>query len=119
MSCVEPFSATALSERNFAFDGTITRVDVPEPASQHPATEVVSATRVTFTVNEWFTGGSEGAVTLQTFSQPGMASTDDGPDAAVGARLLVSGDADYLWACGFTQPYSKSAAETFQAAFAT
>lgn len=117
MSCVERFTPATLADRDHAFAGTITRVEVAEPGSPDGETEAVSTTRVTFRVDEWFAGGSGDSVTLRTYAQPGMASSDETPEAAVGARLLVSGDAGFLWGCGFTQPYSAEAAQTFASAF--
>lgn len=117
MSCVERFTPTSLAQRDFAFDGTIAEVRLPGQMSTDDPAETVPTTLVTFTVHEWFEGGSSSSVTLQTYAQPGMVSSDESPDMGVGARLLVAGDGDFVWGCGFTQPYSAAAAETYADAF--
>jgi hypothetical protein len=34
----------------------------------------------------------------------------------MGARLLVAGDEDFIWSCGFTQPATEAARSDYEAA---
>jgi len=103
--CVEIYSAEALTNREVAFDGTVSAVSDDE---------------VTFAVNEWFKGGSgdeitlEGATALGGFSSVGDAAIG----VSTGERLLVSGDGGFAWTCGFTKPYSAALAAEWKAALA-
>jgi hypothetical protein len=108
-SCVEPFSRESLAARDFAFDGTITDIAVPED-SELP-------TEVTFAVERWYKGDGGESVTLKTYERPGTVSSAGGPELAVGARLLASGDDVYLWGCGFSLPYNRANADLFENAF--
>lgn len=97
-SCVETYSLETLGNREFAFDGTVASID---------------GDRVTFTVNEAYAGGAAAgsSVTLRAEGMSGTSiSSAGGPSLTVGQRYLVAGDADFVWACGFTQPYDESVA---------
>ncbi len=110
-SCIEQYSPETLPNRTYAFEGVIVAVDGPVDA---PSEEAGSGTTaVTFDVDRWFWGGTGKQVSLRTYATP--SSTGD-VDGSVGAHLLVSGDGDFLWACGFTQPFSEDLLKAFQAA---
>ncbi|HYT80028.1 MAG TPA: hypothetical protein VEQ37_12390 [Actinomycetota bacterium] len=109
-SCVEPVSVENLAHLDFAFDGTIRDIAVPED-SERP-------TEVTFQVHRWYTRDRGSRVTVQTYERPGTVTSAGGPELAVGARLLASGDDVFLWGCGFTLPYTEANAELFDSAFA-
>lgn len=95
-SCVETYSGETLADRDFAFDGTVTAID---------------GDSVTFTVNEAYQGDVGETITLQA---PGMTGTSvtsaGGPSLAEDERYLVAGDDQFVWACGFTQPYDQAVA---------
>jgi hypothetical protein len=97
-SCVETYSLDTLANREFAFDGTVTGIE---------------GDRVTFAINEAFSGEAAAGGTL-TLTATGMSGTSitsaDGPTLTVGERYLVAGDDDFVWACGFTQPYDEAVA---------
>jgi len=103
-SCVETYSTETLANRDFAFDGIVTGIN---------------GDRVTFSVNESFAGdpSTEASVTL---SAPGMSGTSvtsaGGPTLTVGDRYLVAGDDEFVWPCGFTQPYDESVAAEWREA---
>jgi hypothetical protein len=113
-SCVEQYSAQTLPNRDYAFEGVIASVDRPgEPAG----TDLGGATTtVIFDVKRWFWGGTGDRVSLRTYAAPPVSR--EAVDASIGAHLLASGDEDFLWACGFTKPFSESAADEFEAAAA-
>jgi hypothetical protein len=97
-SCVETYSPETLANRDFAFDGTVAAID---------------GDSVTFSVNEAFAGETTAGSSI-TLSAPGMSGTSitsaGGPTLTEGERYLVAGDADFVWACGFTQPYDQTIA---------
>lgn len=97
-SCVETYGPEALANREFAFDGTVERIE---------------GDSVTFRIIEEFAGdGAAGGIV--TLSAPGMSGTSittaGGPTLSVGERYLVAGDDQFVWACGFTQPYDDAVA---------
>lgn len=95
-SCVELYDLQTLTNREIAFDGTVT---------------AVAGDEVTFTVNEWYRGGDTSEVTLAGASSlGGLTSAGDPVSLAPGARLLVAGDGGFAWSCGFTQPYDPDVA---------
>lgn len=109
-SCVEQYSTRTLPNREWAFEGTITAVETQaDPAGDDPA----QTTTVRFEVARWFWGGTADEASLRTYATPSSAGD---VERSVGARLLVSGDADFLWACGFTQPFGSRGLQEFQAA---
>lgn len=102
-SCVEVYDLETLAGREFAFDGTVERVEGDE---------------VTFAVNEWFHGGSEETVTLAgAATLSGVTSAGPSADLDAGTRLLVAGDGGFAWSCGFTQPYDPEVARDWDEAF--
>jgi len=110
-SCVERYSVEALASREYAFEGVIADVNGPgDPESQDPAD---TTTTVAFEVERWFWGGSDAEIALQTYA---VASSAAELEDSVGARLLVSGDDVYIWACGFTQPASEQARSDYETA---
>ncbi|HEX6579589.1 MAG TPA: hypothetical protein VF195_01780 [Actinomycetota bacterium] len=112
-SCVEQYSVEALANREYAFEGVIGDVAGPaDPESPDPAH---LTTTVTFEVERWFWGGSDAEIALQTYA---ATSSVGELEDSVGARLLVSGDDIYIWACGFTQPASEQARSDYGAAAA-
>jgi hypothetical protein len=114
-SCVERYSPQTLPNRAWAFEGVIAAVDRPVGGSSDTTTEEagMGTTTVTFDVERWFWGGKGERVSLRTYAAPSSAGDVEG---SVGAHLLVSGDADFLWACGFTQPFSETLLQEFQSA---
>ena len=101
--CVEAYSIDTLRNRDFAFDGTVASIESDE---------------VTFLVNEAFRGAGAERLTLMA---PGMTGTtitsSSGTALTVGQRYLVAGDDQFVWACGFTQPYDADVAADWAAAF--
>ncbi len=115
-SCVETYSLANLRGRDFAFDGVIRSIDVP------PDPETSDPTLVTFSVTRWYKGGSGSETQLRTYDRPGTITSvsigqEDGPQLEVGARVLASGDEDFLWDCGFSMLYTPHNARLFEAAF--
>ena len=103
-SCVEQYSPATLSRRTFAFDGTLT---------------AVAGDSVTFTVTQRFRGTPADEVTLTAMGMTGTTITSaGGPTLVVGDRYLVAGDDQFVWACGFTQPYDASVAAAWMKATA-
>lgn len=110
--CVEVYSPETLPNREFAFDGTVTSIERFESAD---GSEVGGPDRVTFDVHAWYKGGEGATTTVQAYSWAQPTSLGEvGGD--VGDRLLVSGDDDFAWSCGFTQDHSDSLAAEWEAA---
>jgi hypothetical protein len=110
-SCVEQYSVETLARRGYAFEGVITDVAGPnDPTSPDPTDQT---TTVSFDVVRWFWGGSGPSATRRTYS---VASSAGELDASIGARLLVAGDEDFIWACGFSQPATETARSDYEAA---
>ena len=126
-SCVMEYSPANMVGLAFAFDGTVTSIGPGH--SDRPGKGSLGMVGVTFTVNEWFIGGSGTTVTVD---MPAPDARDGGgmneaPPAAydVGTRLLVSGQhrwgeatmADAIaWGCGFTRYYDRATADGWRAA---
>lgn len=101
-ACVEQYDLATLARRTFAFDGTVTSI---------------TGDRVTFAIGTAFHGVTGTTVTLDANGMTGAAVTSvGGPTLIVGERYLVAGDASFVWACGFTQPYDASVAASWAAA---
>ena len=101
--CVEQYSPATLTRRAFAFDGTVTAID---------------GDRVTFTVNHAYRAAAGPTITLVATGMTGTAITSaGGPNLSVGQRYLVAGEAEFVWACGFTQPWDAAVAADWAAAF--
>ncbi|MEU8609322.1 hypothetical protein AB0C29_15100 [Actinoplanes sp. NPDC048791] len=121
-SCAGGYSPREVARRAFAFDGTVTAIGPVDPDRVHAVRGYVG---VTFTVNEWFSGGSGPTVTI-AMSPPlgGLAAMGYGPPAyGIGTRLLVSGEhrwggtttADAIaWGCGFTRYYDPTTADEWR-----
>lgn len=111
--CVEQYSIGTLANRSFAFEGVISDVQGPaDPESPDPAS---ATTNVTFDVVRWFWGGTGAETSRRTYA---VASSVGELDASVGAELLVAGDEDFMWACGFTQPATDQGRTDFETAAA-
>jgi hypothetical protein len=109
--CVEHYSPSTLQNRSWAFEGVITAVEGPADPTGEDSGQ--GASTVTFEVDRWFWGGSGEQIPLRTSASP--SSVGD-VDDSVGAHLLVSGDEDFMWPCGFTRPFTEVALEEFEAA---
>ncbi len=101
-SCVAQYSLETLTEREYAFDGTVTAVDGRD---------------MTFAVNEWFAGGEGDTVTLDHGDHVGMLFAPDGPALEPGTRVLAAGDGGFVWSCGFTQLHDPALADQWRSAF--
>ena len=103
-SCVEQYSLENLKKRDFAFDGT---VRIIEPGNED------QADRVTFDVHKWYKGGQGTQANRRAYGFTAVTSAGGSPHAA-GERLLVAGDEDFVWECGFTQAYNASVAAEWE-----
>jgi hypothetical protein len=112
-SCAFEYNPSILAERTWAFDGTL--VSLGSLEDSHLGT-VPSAT---FSVNHWYRGGGGDQVTVQFEMGP---ISEFVPEVEAGARLLVTGeprwggqplDDPVAWGCGFTQPWTADAAESW------
>lgn len=122
-SCVEQYSPAAVNGRSFAFDGTVTAIGPGRSDRADTGLDLVAAT---FTVNEWFEGGSGSAVTVDiTPPDAAPSSGASAPAYEVGTRLLVSGEPRWggapltdaiAWGCGFTRYYDEETASSWRAA---
>jgi hypothetical protein len=111
--CVEQYSPSTLQNRSWAFEGVITAAEGPaDPTGEDPGQ---GTSTVTFDVDRWFWGGPGEQISLRTYASP--SSVGD-VDDSVGAHLLVSGEEDFLWSCGFTKPFTEVALGEFEAAAA-
>lgn len=68
-------------------------------------------------MSRWYTGGSGSTVIVKTYGTPGSVSSTGDADLSVGARVLASGEDEYLWGCGFSMPFSEDNARLFERAF--
>jgi hypothetical protein len=110
-SCVEPFTFDNLQKRDFGFDGTVKAVTGADSDGER-------ADLVTFMVSRWYRGGAGREVTLKAYGF-GQLTSAGSISGAVGERLLVSGEEDIAWGCGFTQPYEARSAHLWEQAFTT
>jgi hypothetical protein len=101
--CVATYSLTTLAERDHAFAGTVTAID---------------GDAITFEVEESFRGDRDGTATLGGGLLLTGITPDSGPPLAVGDRVLVAGDGDFAWGCGFTQAYDEQVAAQWRDALA-
>ncbi len=101
-SCIEQYSIETLKNRDYAFAGTIKSIE--SDAADGPDA-------VVFTVQEWFKGAARRPrdATRKAYGF-GSVTSAGGTPHAVGQRLLVAGDEDFVWECGFTQPYDAEVA---------
>lgn len=116
-SCAFEYNPSTLAERSWAFDGTLISLDSVDDSQLGP---VPSAT---FSVNQWYRGGSGDLVTVQ-FEMGSISEFVR--EVEPGARLLVTGeprwggqplDDPVAWGCGFTQSWNADAAESWAHAF--
>jgi hypothetical protein len=115
MSCVETYDRETLSNRAFAFDGTVT--DIGDHVAQgDPYVEV------TFEVHEWFRGDGPAEVGVQMWP-PHETTSVETTTYERGARLLVAGeprwdgeplDTPIAWSCGFTRTHTDEVADTWR-----
>lgn len=95
-SCVETYNLDTLADREFAFDGTVVGIE---------------GDQVTFDVNSVYVGDLGGSIALTATGMTGTSiTTAGGPSLIEGERYLVAGDAEFVWGCGFTQPYDEAVA---------
>jgi hypothetical protein len=71
--------------------------------------------RVTFRVNRWYKGDRTPVVTLKVLGF-GRATSAGSIAGAVGDRMLVAGDDEFAWPCGFTQTYDSGVAAEWETA---
>lgn len=103
--CLEVYTPENLLHREFAFDGTVTEI---QPASED------FGVLVTFKVNAAYRGEIGDGITLKA---TGVGpDSEGGPGIAVGDRLLISGDEDYVWTCGFSRTWSAEMAAEWESA---
>ncbi|WP_327278479.1 hypothetical protein OG609_44830 (plasmid) [Streptomyces sp. NBC_01224] len=127
-SCANAYTAEAIANRAFAFDGVV--VDIG-PARSSRSGEGLGGVGVTFAVREWFSDGTGPNITVDMGS-PTAGTQDVTADFfhsyAIGSRLLVSGeprwggsplDAPIAWGCGFTRYYDQQTAESWRQAATT
>lgn len=115
-SCVETYDRDALGRRAFAFDGDL--VALEPTASPGPSGERVgdASARATFAVGRWYRGGAGDTVVVRSWGLGRNTSTGGRP-VAVGQRLLVAGEDDIAWDCGFTQPWEADRENEWRAVF--
>ena len=95
-SCVDTYSPTTLASREFAFDGTVSAID---------------GEQVTFEINSAYAGDLGDSITLTATGMTGTSITSSGGvSLSDGQRYLVAGDDEFVWGCGFTQPYDEAVA---------
>jgi len=101
--CIEVYDVATIANREMAFDGTVVAVNGDD---------------VTFEVNQWFRGGSAEETTVGGASGLGtLTSVGEAVALEPGTRLLVAGDQQFAWSCGFTQPYDADVAADWERAF--
>lgn len=123
-SCVEGYSMSTLPKRAFAFDGTINGIG--PGGTNRPDKGRLETAAVTFTVNEWFKGGTARTITVDLMAPPSRLDDSETPAYEAGTRLLVSGEPRWggaalddaiAWSCGgFTRYYEPSVAADWRAA---
>jgi hypothetical protein len=123
-SCALTYTPREAARRAFTFDGTVTAIG---PGRSDRPNSVLAHVGVTFTVNEWFSGGSGQTVTVDMSPPLGaLTAMGYGPPAyGIGTRLLVSGEhrwggktmADAIaWGCQFTRYYDPTTADSWRKA---
>ena len=123
-SCVENYSATAVAGRGFAFGGKVESIG--SGTTSRPGEGRLSYSSVTFTVEQWFTGGSGNTMTIDMPPPSESPQRSDAPTTyGVGTRLLVSGESrngegiskdGIAWGCGFTRYYDTETGSAWLAA---
>ena len=119
-SCAEEYSAPAVAERAFSFDGTVAEI------ATSGTSDDLAYVSVKFAVNEWFRGGTTDRVTVDMAAPD--ATTEEVAVAGSygrGSRLLVSGQPRWggpplkdaiAWGCGFTRYYDPRTADSWRQA---
>ena len=121
-SCVESYSVKTIGNRAFAFDGTVTAI---APGGTNESDKgALDTVAVTFSVNEWFKGGTNETVTVDLISPTSDIAGDETPAYEEGTRLLVSGEPRWggqplddaiAWSCGgFTRYYEATVADEWR-----
>jgi len=100
--CAEFYDLDTLADREIAFDGTLASAD---------------GDQVTFTVHDWFTGGSGDSATLNAVGLAPGTITSLGASLELGQRYLVSGSGGNVWSCGFTMTYDTGIANQWATVF--
>lgn len=122
-SCVEVYEPNTFANRSFAFDGTISSIEV-RTDPQLPAGEQ-EIPWVMFDVHQWFLGGE--TKTIGVWVENLHMETSSGTiEVEPGTRLLVSGEPRWggaplddaiAWPCGFTRPWSEELSSEWATAF--
>jgi hypothetical protein len=102
------YSLENLKKRTYAFDGTIKSIE-PDPAD--------GPDKITFTVGQWFKGGSGAEAVRQAYGFQVVTSAGGSPHET-GQHLLVAGDDEFVWECGFTQAYDAGVAADWKSTLA-
>lgn len=112
-SCIKTYSPENLATQEYAFDGVVTEL------REESGGEDSGFGEIDFKVNLWFKGGSENSVTLKAPvpASDGAISLVDFPSIEKGGRYLVSGEAGFAHACGFTRTYNDADAQVWEDAF--
>lgn len=125
-SCAFEYREATLSQRGFAFDGTVLSIGNPPLSSGSPDLFVP----VQFAVSQWFKGDGPDTFTVQMSPPIAVTSVDQSalsPQWGVGSRLLISGESQYgagvlvdpvAWMCGFSRTYDSSTASQWRDVFA-
>ncbi|MQA01110.1 MAG: hypothetical protein GEU80_17640, partial [Dehalococcoidia bacterium] len=85
MSCVEAYDLRTVTNRAFAFDGTVREIGEAHTGDDLGYVDVI------FEVREWFHGG-EGAEVTVLMMAPGQVTLLENAGYAIDSRLLVSGE---------------------------
>ena len=116
-SCAVEYNAATLAERTWAFDGTLVAVSTGND------TRLDVVPTATFTVNQWYRGGTGEEVTVQYEAGHLL---EFAPTVGTASRMLVAGEPRWggqplddaiAWGCGFTQPWTSTAADQWSTVF--
>lgn len=108
-SCLERYGPETLAKRKFAFDGDV--LSVTSAASDRTV-------QVEFSVRRWYRGGDDPRTTVRTVTRTADSATSvDAIPITSGMRLLVTGNTDFAWPCGFTQQWTPEAAAVWEQVF--
>lgn len=119
-SCVETYSPEALASKEFAFDGELVKIDIPQEGTGSDQVKAEGDSgfgTVTLEVKQWFKGGEGSRIELRSSVPLDAVSSVDSPSLKEGDRYLVAGDDDYMHSCGFTREWSADEASEWEAAF--
>ncbi|QDP97371.1 hypothetical protein FOE78_16875 [Microlunatus elymi] len=108
LSCVDSYGLDSLVHRDWAADGTITKLRISGDDAN-----------ATVRVEHWYRGGTGTRINIQIASP--WVDEDRPPAYGVGTRLLLSGGTDqagyHAWSCGFTRYYDPTTAGRWAEAF--